>query len=108
MANHSDVARQVQLTTPEGTSTIGAVGAEGSLRTKLVVKNSDLPAQCQLSVGAGAAQSFSVTEDSPAKWWFHVTKDGRLTGPYGKDDTHTETDKTIDVTVPAGRTTILH
>ena len=107
VANHSEVARQVQLTTPDGTATIGSVGADSSLRTKMVIKNSDLPAQCQITAGPGVAQSFSVSEDSPSRWWFHVTKDGRMTGPYGRDDMHTETEKTIDVTTPAARTTIL-
>lgn len=107
IANHSEAARQVQLTTPDGTSAIGAVAADGSMRTKLVVKNSDLPCQCQISAGAGSQQSFSVSDDSPSQWWFHVTKDGKMTGPYGKNDVHAETEKTIDVTSPAGRTTIL-
>jgi hypothetical protein len=105
--NHSEVARTVQLTTPSETSTVGAVGAGGRLSTVLRVQTKELPAQCRLAAGAGAEQTFTVTDDSPDKWWFHITQDGKLVGPYGKHDVHTETEKTIDVTVPAGRTTIL-
>ncbi len=107
VANHSEMTRTIQLSTPDETATVGAVSAGGRLTTTLTVKNSDMPAQCRLSAGAGAQQSFTVTEDSPSKWWFHITKDGSLAGPYGKDDVHSESEQTIDVTVPAGRTTIL-
>jgi len=104
--NHSESARTIQLTTPDETSTIGSVSAGGRMATVLKLKDSDLPAQCRMSAGA-AAQSFSVTKDSPDKWWFHVTKDGQVTGPYGKDDVHSESEKTIDVTTPIERSTIL-
>jgi hypothetical protein len=106
IANHSETARALQLSTPEETSTIGSVGAGGRLVTVLKVKDSELPAQCRLSAGA-AAQSFAVTKESPDKWWFHITKDGQVTGPYGEKDVHTETEKTMDVTTPVGRETIL-
>lgn len=104
--NHSETTRTIQLTTPEETATIGSVSAGGRLATVLKVKDSELPAQCRISAGA-AAQSFSVTKDSPDKWWFHVTKDGQVTGPYGKNDVHSESEKTIDVTTPVERSTIL-
>jgi len=107
VANHSDISRTIQLSSPDETMTVGAVSAGGNLTTTLTVKNSDLPAQCYLSAEGGAQQSFMVTEDSPSKWWFHVTKDGKLTGPYGKEDTHAESEKTTDISVPIGRTTIL-
>jgi hypothetical protein len=107
IANHSDVTRTVQLSTPDETMTVGAVSAGGRLATVLTVNTGDLPAQCRLSAGAGADQSFMVTEDSPSKWWFHITKDGKLAGPYGKADVHAETEKTTDIQVPVRRTTVL-
>ena len=87
------------------TMTVGAVSAGGKISTMLVVKAEDLPAQCSLSAGDGTQQSFMVTNDSPSKWWFHITKDGRLAGPYGKNDVQAETEQTLDATVPVGRTT---
>lgn len=107
IGNHSDSARTIQLSTPDDTMTVGAVSAGGRLSTTLKVKESDLPAQCRISAGAGAQQSFMVDKESPAKWWFHITKDGQVVGPYGKDDVHTETEKTVDVSVPVERRTIL-
>ena len=90
--NHTDVSRQLQLTTPDGTMTLGAVGPNSTFSSKLQVKKDDLPASCNLSAGSGASQSFMVTEDSPKAWWFHVTADGKLVGPLGKNDVHTETE----------------
>ena len=90
--NHTDVSRQVQLTVPEGTMTLGSVGPEGTMTSSMKLEKDDLPAACNLSVGAGASQSFTVTDDSPKAWWFHVTKDGRLVGPLGQYDLHTETE----------------
>ena len=107
VANHSEMTRTIQLSTPDETSTVGAVSPSGRLTTTLTVKTSDLPAQCRLSAGGSAQQSFIVTEDSPSKWWFHITKNGSLAGPYGEKDVHSESEQTIDVSVPAGRTTIL-
>lgn len=92
VANHSDMSRSIQLTVPDETMTLGTVGAGGKLTSMLKVKNENLPAQCALSAGAGATTNFMVTANSPAKWWFHVTADGRLAGPYGKDDVHVETE----------------
>ena len=101
--NHSNMTRQLQLTTPDqGTMSIGAVSAGGGTTTfKMTVKNEDLPAQCNLSAGPGSSQSFTVTEDTKDKVWFHIGGDGRITGPLDKDDTHVETEDRgeIDVTV---------
>ena len=105
--NHTDITRTVQLSTPSETTTVGAVSAGSRLSTVLKLETKELPAQCRLAAGPGAEQSFAVTEDSPSQWWFHINKDGKLVGPYGKHDVHTETDQTMDVTLPAGRTTIL-
>jgi len=101
--NHSPQPQTVQLTVPDGTMTVGTVSAGGSLSHTLKVKTEDLPAQCNYSI-TGSSLSFTVDEDSPGRWWFHITKDGRITGPYGKKDTHVETEHkgTIKVTVPGG------
>jgi hypothetical protein len=90
--NHTDISRQVQLTVPDGTTTLGSVGPNSALSSSMKIKTDDLPASCNLSAGTGASQSFTVTDDSPSAWWFHVTKDGKLVGPYGKNDIHTETE----------------
>lgn len=105
--NHTELTRTVQLSTPDETMTVGAIGPQGRLSTTLKVKSDDLPAQCHLSAGGGARQSFMVTEDSPSKWWFHITADGTMAGPYGKDDVHTETGQDADITVPAGQRMIV-
>jgi len=105
--NHTDVSRTLQLTVPDETTTLGAIGPNGRLSTTLVVKTADLPASCNLSAGAGASQSFTVTEDSPSKWWFHVTRQGRLVGPYGKKDVHVETEDGGTIEVPVKRRTKL-
>jgi hypothetical protein len=100
IANHSSTARTIQVTVPDETMTLGQVGADGGRLTSTVtVKNSDLPAQLQLSAGAGATNSFMVTEDTPDKLWFHVTRDGKLAGPYDKKDVHVETEETGKVNV---------
>ena len=90
--NHTDVSRPVQLTVPDGTMTLGAVGPNSRMSSSLKVKKDDLPASCNLSAGSGASQSFTVTDESPSAWWFHVTADGKLVGPLGKNDVHTETE----------------
>ena len=90
--NHTDVSRQIQLTVPDGTMTLGAVGPNSMMSSSLKVKKDDLPASCNLSAGSGASQSFTVTDESPSAWWFHVTADGKLVGPLGKNDVHTETE----------------
>ncbi len=103
IANHSDHSRTVSLTVPDGTTTVGAVGAASSLTHTLAVKNEDLPAQCNYSAGAGSSQSFALTEDSPDRWWFHITKDGRITRPYTKEDTHVETEDRGEVELEVHR-----
>lgn len=107
IANHSSVSRTIQLTAVDETMTLGAVGADSRLTSTLKVKTADLPAQCNISAGAGASQSFTVTEDSPSKWWFHITRDGRLVGPYGKNDEHVETEDRGTIEVPIERRMLL-
>jgi len=103
IVNHTDVSRPVQLTVPDGTMPLGRVGPNSSLTSTLTVKKDDLPAPCNLSAGGGASQSFAVTEDSPAAWWFHITGAGTMAGPYREDDEHVETEDRGTITVPAGR-----
>jgi hypothetical protein len=107
IANHSDVARTIQMSTPEETMNVGAVSPGGRMKTTLSVKTSDLPADCYLSAEGGAKQTFTVTEDSPSKWWFHVSADGTLAGPYGEKDVHAETTETTTITVPIGTRTVV-
>ena len=90
--NHTDVSRQLQLTVPDGTMTLGAVGANSMISSTMKLKKDDLPAQCNLDAGSGASQSFIVTDDSPSAWWFHISAAGRLVGPLGKNDVYTETE----------------
>jgi len=101
--NHTDVSRPVQLTVPDGTMVLGSVGPNSSLTSTLKVKTDDLPAPCNLSAGGGASQSFTVTEDSPSAWWFHITAEGRMAGPYGENDVHTETEDRGTIEATTGR-----
>ena len=89
--NHTDVSRQLQLTVPDGTMTLGAIGPNSTMSSTLKVKKDDLPASCNLSAGSGASQSFTVTDESPSAWWFDINPDGTLTGPFGKNDPRTVT-----------------
>ena len=107
IANHSAHSRSIDLTVPDGTTRVGAVSAGGSLTHTLKVKNDDLPAECNYSAGAGSSQSFTVTEESPDKWWFHITKDGHLIGPLTKKDVHVETEDRGEIEVEVHRKTIL-
>ena len=107
VVNHTDVARTVQLTTPDQTLTLGTVGpSNGQLTGTMSVKVSDLPAQVRVAVGS-AATNATVTEDSPRKWWFHVTSSGEMAGPYGKDDVHVETVKDAELNVKGGQRMIV-
>jgi len=100
IVNHSDVTRTIQVTTPEETMTLGQVGPSGGKLTSTVkVKTSDFPAQLHMSAGAGASTSFTVTEDSPSKWWFHISRTGALAGPYGEKDIHVETAEDAEIQV---------
>jgi hypothetical protein len=108
IVNHTDTARTIQVSLPEETMAMGQVGPDGGrLTIKVAVKTSDLPAQLQLSAGAGASTSFMVTEDSPDKLWFHVTRQGKLAGPYEKKDVHVETEETENVDIKAGERMIV-
>jgi hypothetical protein len=105
--NNSDLAREIQLSNPDQTVTVGVVGAGSVQRTTLKVKNSDLPAQCSITAVGGPTQTFLVDEDSPDAWWFHITKSGGIAGPYGKNDVHVESEQTIDVTTPVQQKTLV-
>jgi len=90
--NHTDVSRQLQLTVPDVTMTLGAVGANSMISSTMKVKKDDLPAQCNLDAGSGASQSFVVTDESPSAWWFHISAAGKLVGPLREGDRYTETE----------------
>jgi len=100
--NHTNADKTVQLTVPDGTRTIGVVGKHSGLTHTLAVKKDDLPAQCHYAAGAGASVSFELSDDAPDEWFFHITNDGRLAGPYGKNDTHTETEDRGKIKVKTG------
>jgi hypothetical protein len=94
ITNKSETARTIQVTTPDGTMTVGQVSpGGGKLTQKIRVKNSDLPAQLQILAGSGASTSFMVTEASPAKLWFYISGTGAMAGPYGQKDVHVETEE---------------
>ncbi|NBB95781.1 MAG: hypothetical protein GVY16_08575 [Planctomycetes bacterium] len=105
--NHSDMPRQVQMSDPYETMTVGTIGPEGVMRTTLRVKKDDLPAQCSLTAAGGVTETFRVNDDSPDKWWFHIGENGDIAGPYGKNDVHVESDQTIDVTTPVQQKTLV-
>ncbi|HHH76415.1 MAG TPA: hypothetical protein ENL03_05265 [Phycisphaerae bacterium] len=90
--NHGASARDIKITVPQGTMNVGSASPDGGriVRT-LKIKNENLPAQCNLSAGFGASQSFTVDELTRDKLWFHISKDGAITGPLDKDSTHVET-----------------
>jgi len=92
--NHSDSARDIKVTTPdEGTLPVGSVSAGGGrLSYTMKIKNEDMPARCSVSAGVGNTQAFTVNEDTKDKLWFHVTRNGELTGPFTKDDTFVDTE----------------
>jgi hypothetical protein len=100
--NHTTSDKTVQLTVPDGTRTIGVVGKNSGMTHTLAVKKDDLPAQCHYAAGAGASVSFEVSDDSPDIWFFHITNDGKLAGPYGKNDVHTETENRGKVELRTG------
>lgn len=100
--NHTDLARPVQLTVPHETMSVGTVGPGGGrLSTTVSVKEDDLPAQANLSAGT-ATSSFVISKHSPDAWWFHITADGKLAGPYGEDDVHVEAGVDTEVNVQGG------
>ena len=101
--NHTDVSRPIQLTAPDGTMAIGSVAPKSVLTSTLAIKKDYLPAPCNISAGGGASQSFTVTEDSPSAWWFHITGEGRMAGPYGENDVHTETEDRGTIKATTGR-----
>ena len=98
--NHSSAPRNIQVTVPDATRPIGSVSAGGRIKHTVKIKNDDLPAVCNCSAGAGASQSFTVDDETPKDLWFHITKNGAMTGPYDKDSIHTETgDPDVDIRI---------
>lgn len=108
IVNHAETARDIQVTTPEETLTLGSVGPNGgSLTGMIAIKSSDLPAQVRISAGAGANASFMVTEDTADRVWFHISRTGALSGPYNKRDVHVETEQDATITVKSEGTMVV-
>lgn len=97
--NHSPNALNVQLTVPDGTRALGAVSSGGRLTHTVTIKTDDLPSACNLSAGAGSSQSFTVDQDTQGKLWFHITGQGKMTGPYDKDSVHAETSEPDEIQI---------
>ena len=106
--NHSDNALDVRVTVPDGTMSLGTVGANGArLSYTIKIDNEDLPAHCSMSAGVGNTQSFTVTEDTKDKLWFHIAGNGRLAGPYPEDSEHVESETTTDIESTVRQETII-
>lgn len=103
ITNHSDMTRDIQVTTPEETLTLGQVGPNGGKITHPIrIKTEEFPAQVRLSAEGGAHVSFTVTDDTKDKLYFHISGEGAMSGPHTKDDVYVETVKDADVTVKSG------
>lgn len=102
--NHTGSVLPVKVTTPDaGTMQAGSVGPSGSrLRYSVRIRTEDLPATCTCTVGV-ASKTFTVTEDTKQKLWFHYTEKG-LAGPMDKDTPFVDVTKERDikVVVPGG------
>ncbi|MFP3937844.1 MAG: hypothetical protein ACLFVW_05840 [Phycisphaerae bacterium] len=111
--NHTDESLSIRYTTPDdGSRTAGTVGPGGSLTHSVRVKEEELPVQCSyradnLAGGTLTHTNFPITKDTPGKLWFHVTSQGRLAGPYTKDDVHVESRQGSDVQIDAGQQMIV-
>ncbi len=105
--NHTDNAMLVKLTVPEGTRTIGKVGADSSMSHKFKIKNEYLPARCTYMAGVGLSSSFTVTEDSPDKVWFHISKNGQIVGPMTEKDTFVHEEKTGEIRLKRSGGTVI-
>jgi len=108
--NHSDSAREIRVTTPEeGTLPVGSVSAGGGrLSYTIKIKNEDMPARCGVSAGVGNTQVFTVNEDTKDKLWFHVTRNGELTGPFTKDDTFVDSEDGMEIEMKVQEELIVH
>ncbi len=105
--NHTDNSLPVRLTLPQGTQSIGTVGADSSLKHKFKISGDDLPARCSYSAGAGLSTPFTVTEDSPDKVWFHISKTGQFVGPMTKDDTYVHDEQTGEIRIKSSGGTVI-
>lgn len=105
--NHGSNLETVTFMAPAGTETIGTVSPSGRLRYQAKLEGDDLPAECGLSLGHGPDLRFMVTESTPSAWWFHITGDGQLAGPYGPNDVHSETVMQAETTVRSPARTVV-
>ncbi|MFA6134308.1 MAG: hypothetical protein WC869_09880 [Phycisphaerae bacterium] len=104
--NHTDAPLTVAVTVPDGTVPMGTVGAGGRLSQVVKIPMADLPATCSMSAGQ-ERQSFTVTEDTQERLWFHISKKGSLSGPYNKGDVYTDQDVTSEIKARVSQDTIV-
>ena len=95
--NHTNSVLPVKVTTPEhGTVPVGSIAGNGSqIRYTVRIKTDLLPAQCACAMGL-ASKTFTITEDTPDRLWFHLTRKG-LAGPVDEGTTLIDAEKIIDV-----------
>ena len=91
--NHSDISRKIQLTVPSGTRQIGSIAPNSTLTHTIKIKKDLLPASCHYSAGGTARVTFEVSDESAKKVYFHITGNGKMVGPMGKNDVHSEVKK---------------
>jgi hypothetical protein len=98
--NHGTTARKVQLTAPDGTRPLGIVNPSSMLTHTFKIKKDELPAQCQLSAGAGAFCDFDVNDETPERLFFHISSKGQFVGPMTENDVYVEKEDRgkVDVT----------
>ena len=105
--NHTDEVLPVTVTTPsEGTITFGSVPANSNLRCVVRIPTDDLPALCSAKVGLIGSKSFTISEDTKDKLWFHYTDKG-LAGPADEETDVTVTKPTGEIVVESEPTTIV-
>jgi len=105
--NHTDETLPVSVTTPsDGTINIGSIGGDSSMRYLVRIPTDDLPALCSAKVGLIGSKSFTISTDTEDEIWFHRTGKG-LAGPVGKDTPASVTEKTGEIIIESGSTTIV-
>ncbi|MFP4106618.1 MAG: hypothetical protein ACLFVU_11085 [Phycisphaerae bacterium] len=105
--NHTDQSMEVKVTPPMGsTQTIGQIGADGSqLNYSIKVNTDDMPATTSVKAGM-MSRSFTITEDTPGKLWFHIDDKG-IQGPLDKKTPYVNTSVKNRITLPAGSRTVV-
>ena len=105
--NSTDETLPVSVTTPsDGTITVGSIGGNSSLPYVVRIPTDDLPALCSAKVGLIGRKSFTISEDTKDKLWFHYTDKG-LAGPADEYTDVTVTKQTGKIVIESGPTTIV-